>query len=745
MIYLFDDKKNRQESYGWTENEFKLWEGKLTLVRDYSEYLQLDIEEVISDGNIILYHESFPTCVPYSERQSFQSFHDYIIGGDYSTDIKVAKFSGSITNRDTNGNIAFLPVTNLYSNLESFINHVDKYDIDFKYLLWGEDYEVEQELLGLIEEFDNEITEDDNEGEWSNVFFATAQKYGIDSPSDDCIQETLWLSQVTDADFENYIQKWFTQYEYDSIYLPLCFGRTLSDYNGLRFAIHIRCTKSLNRTKPIYIYSPVNESYLLKSPYFDILKTKGVKLVKMDAKHLAASIDTMQELSSKELSNEMKKVNLPIPQNYEDSHSIANDWAVHRWAVATDSEDRDIVKLEKDIESNLYFKHLSTIYSPTEIQVMNEKKLRFKYNLSDNAKNLIENMEPKILFVDDDVKKWSEILTNIIVDINHIPSVNFDCLLDNLRSLSPEELVEFVVERVKDTQTNILLLDFRLHKQDHQVQNIEDITSVRILKKIKEFNPGIQVVFFSATNKVWNLLALQKFGADGFVIKESVDNSKDSTFTVNTIESFINIMSECIFNIYKKYLFENTSNIIEEMKQEVKLQRIDGDLYKACKLFFDIAYHSLPTSLNGVTFDHSFLNYFRIIEAISNDVIDSEPIPDEQKPQYIPHYKNVFKFRRNDDYLLDFDEEQYSCSDQILALPMTRIPHCQKFYNMFYHLKVYWPSTYDIVKKRNNITHANTRINGKIKPITIEDVLLAADICFKCIRNLICMIKKEEF
>lgn len=743
MIYLFDDKKARQESYGWTENDFNLKKSELVIIRNYSDFLQHKQDEILSDGNIILYHESFFTCIPNIDKQDFQSFQDYIKGYESSTNLYIAIFGGSIKNRILSGKKAYLPVTNLYTNLECFLSHCHQGEIDLKYLLWGEDYKVEQELAELIDCLEYSTNENSVEMQWSRVFFATAQKYGIDAPSDDCVQETLWLGKVTDEDFGNYIQQWFTRDEYDAIYLPLCFGRTLSDYNGLRFAIHIRCTNSLNRTKPIYIYSPVKENYLLESPYFDILKTKGVRLVEMDAELLAASFGSMQELSLKEVCHEMKKVNLPIPQNYEDSHSIANDWAVHRWAVATDSEDRDIVKLEKNIESNLYFKHLCTIYSPTEIEVMNEKKLRFNYNLSDNAKNFIENMEPKILYVDDEAEKWSEILTNIIVDINHIHSENFECLLYSLKSLSPDEIVDYVVTKVKETKTNILLLDFRLHKQDHHEQNIENITSVQILRKVKSYNPGIQVIIFSATNKVWNLLTLQKFGADGFVIKESVDNSKDSTFTVNTIENFISIMSACISNIYKKYLFENTSQLLDTMKQEVHV--IDRDFYHTCKLFFDIAYQSLPTTVNENRFDHSFLNYFRIIEAISDEVIESEPVPDEEKPLDIPKYKNVFKFRRNDKYLLDFDEEQYSYTDQILALPMTRIPHCQKFYNMFYHLKVYWPSTYDIVKKRNNITHANTRINGNIKPITIEDVLLAADICFKCIRNLICMIKKEEF
>lgn len=739
MIYLFDDKRGRQESYGWTDYEFNLWEGKLILVRDYSEFLLQNTEEMFSDGNIILYHESFPTCVPYSERQSFQSFHDFIVGGEYSSDIKIAIFSGSIKNRDISGNIAFLPVTNLYANLGCFLNHYHKCDFDFKYLLWGDDYKVEQELAELIDDFDNEDTEDDIEGDWNNVFFAKAQKYGIDAPSDDCVQETLWLGKVTDEDFGNYIEQWFTKVEYDAIYIPLCFGRTLSDYNGLRLAIHIRCSQSLNDTKPICIYSPVNEGYLLKSPYFDILKTKGVKLVKMDKKHLVASFGDMRCLSTKEVSHEMKKVSLPIPQNYEDTHSIANEWAIYRWAAATDSDDSAIEKVNEIVKSNLYFKHLCTIYSPSEIGLMSKERLKFKSKLSEKSNELIENINPKILYVDDEADKgWYEILANIIYDINEI---SFDYLGEDLRSFSREKLIDFVVEKVINTGINILILDFRLHKEDHNTQDIEDITSVQILKRIKAYNPGIQIVIFSATNKVWNLLALQKYGADGFIIKENIDNSKDSTFTVHTIENFVSIMSDTISNIYKKHLFECTSQLIDQMEHGAKHYILDKNFVLTTKLFFDIAYQSLPTSVAEAGFDHSFLNYYRILEAISNEIIASEPILVDD----IENNKRMYKwmFRPTYDYLKDYDKSNPSYSDKILVLPMTHIPHDQKFYNMFAYLGVSWPSTYDMVNKRHNITHANSRVNGKVEAIKIEDVLLAADICIKCIYNLM-QIKKVK-
>nr|WP_294723797.1 hypothetical protein [Prevotella sp.] len=97
------------------------------------------------------------------------------------------------------------------------------------------------------------------------------------------------------------------------------------------------------------------------------------------------------------------------------------------------------------------------------------------------------------------------------------------------------------------------------------------------MKKIKEFNAGIQVIIFSATNKVWNLLALQKYGADGFIIKEGPENSKEPSFTIQTIENFINTMSLCISNRYKESLCKIVSDLNNNLEKGAKAHKIDKD------------------------------------------------------------------------------------------------------------------------------------------------------------------------
>ena len=137
MIYLFDDKESRQKSYGWTDERFGLWSDSVIRIKDFADFLLLDESDIFREGNIIMYHESFATCIPYEDRRAYQAFHETISNGSSLQDIRIVIFSGSITSRAINDNTAYVPVTDMYANLECFLDHHQKGETDFKYLLWG--------------------------------------------------------------------------------------------------------------------------------------------------------------------------------------------------------------------------------------------------------------------------------------------------------------------------------------------------------------------------------------------------------------------------------------------------------------------------------------------------------------------------------------------------------------------------------------------------------------------------------
>jgi hypothetical protein len=82
-----------------------------------------------------------------------------------------------------------------------------------------------------------------------------------------------------------------------------------------------------------------------------------------------------------------------------------------------------------------------------------------------------------------------------------------------------------------------------------------------LLSEIKKTNPGVRVIIFSATNKIWNLIELQNAGADAFIIKESPDTSVSSSFTKDTIERFSQVLQEQLKYQFQKELFRDCKAI----------------------------------------------------------------------------------------------------------------------------------------------------------------------------------------
>ena len=49
MIYLFDDKESRQQSYGWTDERFGLWSDSVIRIKNFADYLLLDESDIFRD------------------------------------------------------------------------------------------------------------------------------------------------------------------------------------------------------------------------------------------------------------------------------------------------------------------------------------------------------------------------------------------------------------------------------------------------------------------------------------------------------------------------------------------------------------------------------------------------------------------------------------------------------------------------------------------------------------------------
>ncbi|QED36696.1 response regulator [Antarcticibacterium arcticum] len=654
MIYLFDDKINRQKDYGWDKERFAEFSNLINPIYLYSEIKNnSDRETIFSNGNLILFHESFFDNEINVHKDAAQ-IRTKLNRAQENKDFQVVYFSGSKSSRKFDENIGHIPVSILYQNLDVFLKNAHLGKQDLRYLFFGENYKLEEFLENELVIANKNIEDSiENESPDCKNFIALTLKNEIETLFENAKYETFFLDKeynfdITDEYLSNKINDWFTIEEYDNIFIPLCFGPVLSDYNGLRFALHIRCTDTLNQFKNIFLYSFVDYSQVVENKYFDILRTKNIKLIPYrKIAFVNSSQLNLTPLKSEELRREIKKVKLDPPGNYEDNHSIANEWAIHRWASALNANDDEIEMVTNKVQHHLYFKYLKTIYPVQDIPPISESDLEIKYSGN-----------PKILYIDDEADKgWYEIFCKVLCDENKLDLHYLD---GELNYLTREEIIEISLDKIKAEDIDIVLLDFRLHPDDFAALNLEEVTGLRLLNQIKDFNSGIQVIIFSATNKIWNFKALQEAGADGFIIKEGPETSSDKNFTIQAITSLINSFNIALERVFLKKFFELCRTIqvqlrITETEDDTPFADFIQDLKGHIKII--ISAGKQIKLEESTTLDIVFLNGYNFLEKFKNFYLndgDYQPTLgiDEVEINRYSFYKNKIQnegqFIRND-------------------------------------------------------------------------------------------------
>ncbi|GGG88482.1 hypothetical protein GCM10011416_00930 [Polaribacter pacificus] len=724
MIYLIDDKSDRQNDFGWDKNKIDFFKDIFISITSYSQIEKREERELIfSDGNMVLFHESFFDNVENKHKKDGNEIRNALVkNSEEKQNFKVVFFSGSYNSRELNETGGSMPVSILYQNLDFFLNNFkDNNLVDLNYLFYGENPNIENELLQSQERSNSllidEIFNDKIESCSSNLLIA-GNGQGFPNPFKSSINFTFYNKNISDSGMSSKIEEWFSEKEYDNIFIPLCFGSTLSDFNGLRLVLHIRCSDSINSLKNIFLYSFIEDkSMLWGNEYFDVLKTKNIQIIDYKKVDFQKAVDNeLNDLSIEELPFEIKKVKLNPPKNYIDSHSIANEWAINRWSKTINVSDDRIEAIENKIESNLYFKYLNTIYPIIKSDVITDDKLKITYSGT-----------PKVLYIDDEVEKgWGEIFAHFFDDINEI---YFDYLVEDFKNINQEQLIKSAIQKIKDDDIDLVLLDFRLLPGDFNKKNIKEITGVKILNEIKELNPGIQVIIFSATNKIWNLQNLQDAGADGFILKESPENSVEDGFTVKSIENMVHVFNSCFERNFLKAFHLKIDELKTELLPRKNFKKVSNPLdinfVDEVLKWLQLSCELLAKNLNTASKTSSFLFLFSVLENLSNQIVSSEPIKiDNRSDVYFE-----FEFSRVNNRLVFFNENKetglYSKTNNNLRKAKRGIPWAQKILNTLNYLNTSVESELDlneIIGKRNDIIHANSSLKGKLE-ISNEELI----------------------
>lgn len=488
MIYLIDDKKSRQENFGWNDERLSHYADVLTSIRNAND-LHEHQDEICKSENVIIFHESFLSSSEKVKQEIIGNFKKAI----QSSTMNLCTFSGSKNTRTIDDNVCMLPVNVVYENLATFLGKYREGNFNFQYLAFGEYYEMEETLRNRIEKIindSNNVNPQKIDTSSKKVFFATFDNdFRINVPFTDVAENEDYFpdDNFSDTELNEIVNSWFGTEKYDVIYIPLCFGNTLSDFLGLRLAMHIVFSKTMNNHSQIYIYGETIVDEILNHECFDVLKIKSVKIAKSDAVSLKKSFENIPQLTDEEINHSINNINLSIPWNLGDNHSVANVWAIYRWCEMLNWEGNTPDILVSEPQNSLYFKYLCTKFGEHD---------RFKKDKKISP--IISNIEGKtIAYIDDEYDKgWENILRNIVENHSNAKLV---CFNEFDKKLSKNQLLDRVKHFVDETDADCFILDLRLHEKDFVAK--EQLSGHIIAEHIKKKTLEIRLLYLQHLTK----------------------------------------------------------------------------------------------------------------------------------------------------------------------------------------------------------------------------------------------------
>lgn len=424
----------------------------------------------------------------------------------------------------------------------------------------------------------------------------------------DYFSETLDYNPRQEIDFDtflcNKLNDIFGKMLYDVIIIPFSLGEeNYTDYSGLRVATHIRLTKEWNHfTAPIvFLGNDDIQDIICYSDLGGMLTTYRVYTsqawTKEEINNFVNSLNSTKYsvsyddwLNDSRFKHFLSRTHVKAPANYATHHSATNKWSIFRWSRYIGIENVDG---QDEIKNSLYFKYLKSKYPGAE---------------NTDQEQLLINEKGRILLVDDEAEKgWHRFFKTMCKGSSY--GAIFDSIGNGFKkAVSKEEIISQVEKKIDNYKPDVVLLDLRLRDEDYFVNDPTELTGAKIFDKIKENNRGIQVVIFSASNKIWNYLP---FASDGIILKESVEMSMKADYTKECINNTRKILENCLKRRYLKDFYSK----IKDIKQFISDSNCFGDRTEELVGRLEIAFDLLKMNCEKNEYNaYAYLQLFLIIE-----------------------------------------------------------------------------------------------------------------------------------
>jgi CheY-like chemotaxis protein len=378
------------------------------------------------------------------------------------------------------------------------------------------------------------------------------------------------------------------------------------DYNPRKMIEHIRLSSSdfVKKTKVVIndLKNIINDHRLEDHIGYGID-------IKNDSN---LNFDDVDELTD----NDLKKIIslIGIRDDSMTTHNQANIWGPYRLIKQismldnNDSYNQLVDQYESDLSESLFFKKLLIQESQTDVyQIPDNDRTTFNARL----KRLRESIS-KVAIIDDEIDKWGCAYKTLF------NGINTDYFDGRTNSFNSEKTSEY----------DLIILDLRLKEkaQNDEIDqlNIENLSGMLVLDKLKKADPTVPVIMCTASNKAWSHDAAISKGADGFWTKESPTVSIGMDYSFHNTFDLINVCTSVMeWSSKVRPIFNKLSDIESYLKKaptfiqkrvENKYKLIVGELMKK-----PINYNQQSFSNNSLIF--SFITIWSIINDIQDFVL----------------------------------------------------------------------------------------------------------------------------
>lgn len=281
------------------------------------------------------------------------------------------------------------------------------------------------------------------------------------------------------------------------------------------------------------------EDFMLHYAYPNILKIPGFHYSRFNKKLVSTFVVPHRDyLKGEDYIPFLNDLGLKFPSSFKSTHSLTNEWCQYKWNAFMGFDEN-----ASTLEGYLYFDYLITL----------ERLNRVKNKpASDNLKGRINALPNSRILLIDDKEGWHKFFRDFF---SYSTNVKLHCLGEDFSKLRYEDIEKRIKAEVNEFNPEVIILDFRL-MEDQDAEIKDDMTKIsgyKVLSQVlkgtyKESLPsyGRQVVVFTATSRIENILMLKAGNADGFILKEKPENYNGKEVTKGAISKMVTTLEKAV-------------------------------------------------------------------------------------------------------------------------------------------------------------------------------------------------------